>query len=235
MKNLIELARSSIGTKFVMAGTGVILLGFVIMHMLGNLQIFLGEDALNHYAATLKTMPALIWGARTVLMLALLSHLGAALKLTKKNSDARPVSYAYEATIQATPASRSMLVSGIVVLLYVFALHLPHFTLHLYDGGVFKTLHDHAGRHGTYEMVVRGFSSWPMSAIYILAMIGLGLHLSHGISSVVQTLGISHPSYNCAIRAAGPVIATLIVVGYIVVPIAVLIGVLPLPAPPGGV
>jgi len=234
MKNLVELARSSIGTKVVMAVTGIFLLGFVVVHMLGNLQIFLGEDALNAYAVALKRVPAVLWGARAALLLALVSHVGAALKLAKQNAEARPVSYAFENTIQASPASRSMLLSGFAVLLYVFALHIPHFTLHLFDGGKFEHLVDHAGRHNVYEMVIRGFSNPLMSALYILAMLGLGLHLSHGISSVVQTFGINHPRYNCAIKMAGPGIATLIVIGYIVVPMAVLLRILPLPAATGG-
>ena len=211
---------SSIGRKSVMALTGVLLLGFVVAHLLGNLQIFLGQDAFNEYAAFLRTIPVALWSARIGLIVVFLLHIGTAFQLKKENLAARPVPYQCQNTVQASLASRTMVETGIVVFVFV-VFHLLHLTF-----GVLKPeftyLIDHAGRHDVYSMVIHGFQD-PLYAIgYIIAVSILGIHLSHGIASFFQTLGLYHTRYTPWIRCGGKAIAFGIALGYLAIPVSVL-------------
>lgn len=232
MKRLMKLFRSSIGLKIIMALTGAGLLGFVVVHMLGNLQIFLGQDAINNYASKLKATPALLWGTRFALLGMFVAHVGCALALTGKNTAARTDRYHYEKTVQASYASRSMLLTGLVVAGFI-GLHLWHFTVQIPDPYHFKDMHDSAGRHDVYRMVVTAFSNVMFVAIYVVCNILLGLHVSHGATSLFQTLGLNHPKYELFIKGAGPGIATLIVIGNLSIPLACYLGLVTLPG--GGV
>ena len=218
---------STIGAKFIVALTGIVLVGFVIGHMLGNLQIFLGQDALNNYAQMLHNTPALLWGARLVLIVSFFAHIGLTIKLTRQNRLARPQTYAYQQSIQAPASSRTMIFSGLLVLSFVIY-HLLHFTLGL-THPEHKSLIDSMGRPDVYSMVVLGFQNIWVSLSYIVAMILLGLHLSHGVSSLWQTLGLNHVKYNTCIKASGPAIALILVAGNLSMPVAVLLGFLSLP------
>lgn len=179
--------RSSIGRKTIMAVTGFFLLGFVIAHMLGNLQIFLGQNALNDYAKHLEELPYLLYSARIFLLICVLLHIWTAISLTRENRAARPKAYKVQATVQATYASRTMMMSGIIVLAFIIY-HLLHFSAGVAHPEYFKTrLAD--GNPDVYNMVVRSFQQWPISLVYIFSMALLCLHLSHGIQSIFQTLG----------------------------------------------
>jgi succinate dehydrogenase / fumarate reductase, cytochrome b subunit len=226
MERLKRFFNSSIGLKMVVALTGAPLLFFVIGHMLGNLQIFLGQDQINNYAKGLHDLPPLLWGARIGLLVLFVSHVGAATRLNMKNASARPVQYHHEKTVQASLASRYMLLTGGVVAGFI-VLHLLHFTLHAFDGAPAT---DYAGRVDVYQMVVTGFGPTLKGALwvslYVVCNIMLGFHLSHGASSLFQSLGLNHPTYTPLLKMAGPGIAITIVLGNLAIPLACFCGIL---------
>ena len=228
MSWVIRFAKSSVGAKLLMALTGLLLFGFVLMHMVGNLQIYMGQDVYNGYASFLKSVPELLWPARLVLLGSVLIHIISGLRLVQINRAARPQAYHYKKYTRASFTSRTMPFSGLVVLSFIIY-HLLHFTLG-------KTDHMHAhlldpkGRHDVYSMFIFGFQNPYVAAAYIISMVLLGLHLNHGVSSLFQSFGINHPRINGLLGAVGPVFATVIVLGNISMPIAVLMGWLRLPA-----
>ena len=224
MSWLIDFAKSSIGAKVVMGVTGLMLIGFVIIHMLGNLQVFLGQEALNSYAKALHDLGGLLWVARFGLIGAVVLHIASGLRLASLNRAARPVRYAYETTVKATFASRYMRMSGIVVLAFI-VYHLAHFTLGI-THPEHKALVDSLGRPDVYSMVILGFQQPLISISYIIAMVLLWFHLNHGASSLFKSLGLRHPKYNSMIDKAGPAIATLVVGGNIIMPLAILAGII---------
>jgi succinate dehydrogenase / fumarate reductase cytochrome b subunit len=224
MNWLARFVGSSVGRKALVAVTGLGLLGFVIAHMLGNLQLFLGREALNAYAAQLKDLGGLLWLARGGLLLMFVVHVALALKLAAESKAARPVKYARPVgRVQANPATRMMVLTGSMVLLFVLY-HLAHFTL-----GVAHPEHhgvplDAAGRHDVYAMVVAGFSQPLVSGLYIAAMALLGVHLHHGIASVFQSLGLNNSAYAPLLERLGRSLAWILFLGNASMPIAVLTG-----------
>ncbi len=222
MSWFLDFVKSTIGAKIVMGLTGLVLVGFVVVHMLGNLQIFLGADALNAYAKSLHDLGGLLWVARLVLLGSVFLHILSGLRLASLNNAARPQAYAHETTVQASWASRYMRMSGLVILAFV-VYHIAHFTLGL-THPEHKALVDHMGRPDVYKMVVLGFQQPLVSASYIVAMVLLWFHLNHGASSLFKSLGLRHSRYNDVLDKVGPAVATLVVVGNIAMPIAVLAG-----------
>lgn len=205
-----------------MAITGVALVGFIIGHLSGNLLIFLGQDALNTYAYTLHSYPALLWVARIGLLSAFILHVVSAILLSRKNRQARPAGYAFNNTVQAPLASRSMGISGTFILLFVIG-HLLHFTLGVFHPE-YATLTDPQGRHDVFNMVVSGFSHPEFAIPYVIALLLLGSHLSHAMASFFQTLGINHPRYTPIIKKVAPALSVAITLGYVAIPVSVLIG-----------
>jgi len=224
MSWLIDFAKSSIGAKVVMGVTGAMLVGFVIMHMLGNLQVFLGQDALNAYAKSLHDLGGLLWVARLGLIGAVVLHIVSGLRLASLNSAARPVAYASETTVQASFASRYMRMSGLVLLAFI-VYHLAHFTLGVTHPD-HKALTDSMGRPDVYSMVILGFKQPAVALSYVVAMVLLWFHLNHGASSLFKSLGLRHPKYNSMLDMVGPAVATLVVAGNIAMPLAVLAGII---------
>lgn len=216
---------SSIGTKVVMGVTGLLLVGFVLIHMLGNLQIFLGPDTLNHYGELLRTLPELLWAARLVLLAAVVLHIASALRLTAENRAARPERYAKSATVQVGIAPRTLILSGLVIAAFV-VYHLLHFTF-LVTHPEFAHLVDAKGRHDVYAMVVAGFSDPGISAFYALANVLLAMHLSHGVGSLFQTLGLATPRWRPRLDRLGAALAWIILIGNVSIPAAVLLKLLP--------
>ncbi|MCP4446243.1 MAG: succinate dehydrogenase cytochrome b subunit [Myxococcales bacterium] len=215
--------KSSIGAKHLMAITGLMLLGFVLAHMLGNLQIFMGQAAINAYAVKLQSLGVLLWIMRGGLVLAVLVHIYSAMRLVSMNSAARPVKYKMAFKDKSSFASRTMKWGGIILILFLI-FHLVQLTL---GGGPLKAnfnLLDEYGRHDVYNMTVLGFQNVAVAASYLVAMLVLCFHLSHGVTSLFQSLGINHPKYNGMIKMAGPSIATLVLIGNCSMPIAVLAG-----------
>jgi succinate dehydrogenase cytochrome b subunit len=207
---------ATVGKKAVMAVSGAVLLVFVVGHLAGNLQIFLGADKLNNYAALLRRMPELLWLARAGLLIALVAHVVASLQLVLVNRRARPIRYAVKCDIETNYAARTMEISGPLILLYVIY-HLAMFTFLVTGPGYSHT--------DIYRNVVSAFQSPAISGVYIVAMLLLGLHLYHGAWSMLHTLGLSSPRYRRLRRGLAPVIAISITAGYISIPLAVLAGI----------
>jgi succinate dehydrogenase / fumarate reductase cytochrome b subunit len=214
--------RSSVGAKIVMALSGAVMFGFIIGHMAGNLQIFLGQEAYNAYAHFLKTTPALLWGTRAAILGAVLLHIASGLRLTRLNKAARPREYVRTAHINSTAFSRTMALSGVVVLLFI-VYHLLHFTLGITNPELFN-LTDEQGRHDVFTMFVSSFQQLPIAIAYILANVFLGMHLVHGAKSMFQSLGLNHPKYNPLFTIVAPGIGLLVVAGNVFLPIAAMAG-----------
>lgn len=213
---LAAFYRSTVGKKFFIATTGIILFLFVLLHMIGNLQIFLGPEKLNDYGKLLHYEPALLWLARAVLLLCVLTHFLAAVQLTVQNWGSRPMRYALRNYREADYAARTMIWTGPIVAAFI-VYHLMHLTL--------GTVHPSFIPGDVYHNVVTGFQVWPVAAFYILANILLGVHLYHGLWSLFQTLGLNHPAYNRWRRVAAVALSALIVAGNVSIPLAVLAGV----------
>lgn len=225
--SVVKALRASVGAKAVMAVTGLLLLLFVLAHMLGNLQVFLGPDALNGYAQKLQNLGGLLWVARIGLATILVLHVATAGRLTRLNRQARPVGYAALSPQVTSYAARTMVLSGFVILAFV-AFHLLHFTLGVTHPGHFGH-HDAQGRHDVYRLVVLGFQQAPVALLYVAAQALLALHISHGASSLFQSLGVTHPALRCVKDRAGPALALLIFVGNVSMPLACLLGWVTLP------
>jgi succinate dehydrogenase / fumarate reductase cytochrome b subunit len=208
---------SSIGKKVVMAVTGLVLYGFVVGHMIGNLQIYLGPKAINDYAEFLQHFlhGQGIWMARGGLLVAVGAHVWAALTLTLSNWSARPVGYREWQARESTYASRTMVWSGPILALFV-AYHLMHFTL--------GTAHPEFVRGEVFRNVVIGFQNPFASSFYVLAMLALGLHMYHGFWSMLHTLGLSHPRWTRVRQTASFLLAGIVVLGNVSIPLAVLTG-----------
>lgn len=218
---------SSIGKKYAVAATGLALFGFVCAHMLGNLQIFLGREALNSYAEHLMSLPALLWPARAVLLTCLVVHVALAVRLSIENRTARPVAYAVRRSPASTPPSRTMLWSGAAVFFFI-VYHLLHFTF----GAVhpeFHGLKDPSGRHDVYSMVVASFRHPGIAASYVAGMVFLCLHLSHGVGSLFQTLGASDDRLRRFWRPVSMAAAAVIFIGNTSIVAACFFGWVPLP------
>jgi succinate dehydrogenase / fumarate reductase cytochrome b subunit len=221
--------RSSLGKKYIMAITGMAMFGFVIVHMLGNLQVFLGPEAINDYGYFLQSKPELVWPARFLLLLAVALHIWAAIKLSAENRAARPKNYGYFKVVAASYASRTMFVSGLVVMVFI-VYHLLHFTAQVESINLahtnFVKLEDAKQHHDVYNMIIIGFSQPIVAIFYIISMGLLSLHLSHGVSSMFQSLGWKNSKYGKLIDRFALLAAGVLLVGYSAIPIAVLAGVL---------
>lgn len=219
---LSRLYRSAIGLKAAMALSGIVLFGFVLGHMAGNLKLYLGPEAINHYAEWLREagtplLPpsGLLWIARVGLLAAVAVHIGAAWKLTLINRRARPQDYVARGVVQATYASRTMRWGGVIVLLFVLY-HLADLT--------FGWVNPDFVPGDVYHNVVAGFSVWWVSAFYMLGQVALAFHLYHGLWSLFQSLGWNHPAYNGWRRRFAATFALVVAAGNLSFPLAVLSG-----------
>jgi len=222
MKAALRGLSSTVGTKILVAVSGVLLVGFVLQHLLGNLQIYLGPNVFNSYAAGLKGLGPLVWIARAGLLAALVVHLVGIAKLTLRNRTARPQAYDTKLPIVSTFASRNMLMSGGILLAFIIY-HLLHFTIGVTHPEHF-TMVDDFGRHDVYSMVILGFRQPLVSLSYIVAMGLLGLHLGHGVASLFQTAGLTGRNWRATFEGAGRLIAVVVVLGNISIPLACLFG-----------
>lgn len=214
---------SSIGKKILVALTGLALFGFVVGHMIGNLLIFVGRDAINEYGHMLQT--ALhgggVWIARLGLLVAVVIHIVATVSLTKENRAARKDAYGQHKAQVSSTSSRIMIWSGLTILAFIIY-HLLHFTVHAgNDYGTYKTTLEGHTVHDVYRMVIAGFSWFPAVAFYIIAMVLLTSHLSHGFSSLFQTLGIATDKSEPLFKKLGYAFAGLILIGNCSIPIAI--------------
>jgi succinate dehydrogenase / fumarate reductase cytochrome b subunit len=233
MNIIANLFKSSVGKKYVMAVTGCALFLFVIGHLAGNLQIFLGPDAINRYGYFLQSNPELIWPARLTLLLMVGLHIWSATKLSLENKAARPVGYAVYQPVGSSYASRTMLVGGGAVFVFIIY-HLLHYTAQVqylnFTGQDFAAFMEQlpgqvpAERHDVFKMMVVGFSNPLVSGFYVLGLALLSLHLSHGASSMFQSLGWKNETYRPFFDRAAQVVAVLIFLGYTSIPMAILCG-----------
>ena len=221
---LVQFYRSTIGKKIIMAVTGLIGIGFVIGHMAGNLQAFVGRDKLNAYGALLHgPLGELLWLVRLVLIVAIVLHVLMAYQLTMRARAARPVAYKQRAAQVSTWASRTMRWGGVLLLLFII-LHILHFTTGQVDPAGWADRLDAAGRRDVYGNLVASFRIWWVAGFYVLAMIFLGLHLYHGAWSSVRTLGYAKPSPDPLHRRIALVVAVVVWLGFTLVPLGVLAG-----------
>lgn len=222
MRRVFALYRTSVGKKIAMAVSGIPLIGFVIVHMAGNLKVYQGREAFNHYAEGLRVFGApffaqgqVLWLLRIALLAAVLVHIAAAAQLFLQSRRARRVGYRRFDSLAFSYASRTMVWGGLIILGFV-VYHLMHFT--------FGNAHPDFVPGDAYHNFVTGFRVLPVSLAYIAAMIPLGLHLYHGTWSVFQTLGANHPRYNRYRRPLAALVAITVVLGNVSFPVAVLLG-----------
>lgn len=220
--NILSFFKTVVGKKIIVAITGLFMIMFLIMHLLGNLQIFSGPDAINQYAALLKSMPKIVWSFRIALIMAVFAHISLTISLTNANKRARPEGYQVKQSRKASFMSRTMMISGLTVLAFI-AYHLAHYTIGLVNPE-YMQLTDAQGRHHVYNMMVMGFSNPVVSAFYIVAQLLLASHVSHGISSATRTLGLGDQRLYLLIQRIGVIFAGIIAVLYISIPVSVLIG-----------
>jgi succinate dehydrogenase / fumarate reductase cytochrome b subunit len=220
----VRFYEAPIGKKAVMAITGVMLVGYVFAHLLGNLQIYSSDaEQINRYAGFLHNPAnaAALWAARSVLLLAVALHIIAATQLWLQNRAARPIGYVKKADLPASYAARTMIWSGPIVGAFVI-----FHVLHLTAGKVLELRELGPNMPDVRYNVITGFSNPWISGFYILAMILLCLHLYHGMWSMFQSLGLSHPRYTPIVKKAAAVLAIAVAVGNCSIPIAVLTGLL---------
>ena len=227
MKVVTNIFSSSLGKKYIMAVSGLVLFLFVVAHMVGNLQVFLGPEAINRYGHFLQSNIELLWPARIFLFCMIGLHIWSAVKLSAENKAARPVPYANWNPTVATYASRTMLMSGLIVLAFIIY-HLLHFTVQVQSinltGQNFVGFEDPQKRHDIFRMMVVGFSNIWVSLFYVIGVGLLCLHLSHGVSAMFQSLGWKSKAYGPCLDKGARIIAWLIFVGYISIPVAILLG-----------
>ena len=207
---------SVIGKKVVMAVTGVVLFGYLVGHLAGNLQVYVGQERMDNYAAFLHATPVLLWPVRALLLVSVVLHIVASIQLTRLKQEARPIGYVKKGAIASSYASRTMMWSGPIIAVFV-VYHILDLTT-----GAAGTTQFHDLR--AYENLVYSFRRIPVSAFYIFAMVLLGMHLYHGLWSVFQSVGFSHPRYTPVIKRVAAWVSILLVAGFISIPIAVLTG-----------
>jgi succinate dehydrogenase / fumarate reductase cytochrome b subunit len=222
--------QSSIGKKWIVALTGLVLVAYVLGHLAGNLQIFLPDNGshINAYGAFLHSLGPLLWAIRAFLLACFIIHIVTTIQLAIENRRARPERYEGARYRKASWAGRSMVMSGLIVLCFVI-FHILHFTTMTIDprfATFERQLPNGMERHDVYRMVVTGFQQPAASCFYILGMILLCMHLSHGFGSFVQTLGLNSSKLAPWLVNGGRVLAIIICLGYIAIPIAVMTGIL---------
>lgn len=213
-----KISNSSVGMKLIMAGSGVVMVGFLVAHLSGNLLVFLGAEALTEYAKGLRKLLPLLWCLRVGIILAVILHIASAIRLSVLNKRARPISYQKKKSIAASASSRSMLLSGLTILSFIIY-HLAHLT--------FRVTHkefEALGPFDLYDMMIISFSSPVLSLFYSISIILLMSHLNHGIGSFFQTLGINGPKITPVIRAGSQVLSTALCVGFLSIPFSIYFG-----------
>ncbi len=203
--------------------TGIILILFVIGHLLGNLQIFLGPDWINGYSQHLRDLGSILWIIRILLLTTVIVHIYVTIRLAIDNRRARPEAYIDKQHVKATFASRHMVMSGLIVLAFIIY-HIAHFTVRVTDRRFALLKADPLNHYDVYSMMVYGFQSIYVSSFYVLGLFLLALHLSHGSSSFFQSLGLNNKTLTPRLAFGGRVFAWLLFLGYTSIPIAVLLG-----------
>jgi succinate dehydrogenase cytochrome b subunit len=206
---------STVGKKIVMALTGAIGVGYLIGHVAGNLLVFQGPGKIDAYAAFLKSNPGLLWATRAILLMAVSLHVIAAFQLARISQKSRATGYKRWRAVGSDFASRTMRWTGPLIGIFI-VYHLLHFTT--------GTIHPDFHEGQVYHNVTVGFRVWYTSAFYIVVLLALLAHLYHGAWSMFQSLGLNHPKYNRLVRALATIVTVIVVIGFISIPVAVLLG-----------
>jgi succinate dehydrogenase / fumarate reductase cytochrome b subunit len=229
MKSIVRLVTSSLGKKFLMALTGIILAGFVLGHMCGNLQVFLAPHWINSYAHHLQSLPyGLLWVVRAVMLAAVLIHAVTAVSLARENKAARPETYRKDATVQASLSSRTMIYSGIFLFAFII-FHIFHYTVkNMYglDAYMINDLGHGPLEHAVpnvYAIMYMGFSVWYISLVYLVAVFCLCSHLSHGVASIFQSLGLRNEIWRYRLEAFSKAYGIIVFLGFASIPVCVLL------------
>lgn len=254
MNAVTQFFGSSLGKKYLMAISGFGLAGFVLIHMGGNLNMFLGPEAINAYAHKLQSLPLpILWGFRAALLLLTVVHVVTAIQLFQANKKARPQDYQVKKTVQASWASRTMIYSGSLLLAFIL-FHIAHYTVRVVPGHEYNAkvevmvdgtktqlppevalTHDGkpvldglevVGTHDVYNMMIAGFQNIGISLFYIVAVLFLCFHLSHGVSSMFQSLGWRNKQWRGLLDKAALGYGVVIFLGFAAIPVAVLAGAL---------
>ncbi len=215
--NWVRLATGMIGTKIVMALTGLGLWLFIIAHLAGNLTVYGGADLFNEYAAKLHATPQLLWFVRVMLLIGFPLHIGTAIRTTMLNKAARPEAYAYANKAPTRLAAKTMTLSGLVVLAFL-GYHLAHFTYRVTGGAL--------ASQTPYQMLVTGFSQPVIALFYIVAQVLLAMHLSHGLYSLNQHLGFWGQRWTPFVKTAALVIGYGLCLAFLSIPLSVMFGVI---------
>ena len=226
MNSLWKVFTTTIGKKAVMAATGGVLLLFVIAHMAGNLQMFLGWGDINNYADLLKSHREFLWPFRVFLATCLVLHVSTGSFLARDNRRKRGHSYEVKKLVGASFASQTMWISGLIIFCFI-VYHLLHFTLGV-TNPEYLTFRDAHDRPDVYRMIVTAFSTAGTVCLYVLGVATLGFHLSHGVRAMVESLGLRMETWASRIDKTSLVVACLLFLGFASVPLAVLMGLLQL-------
>jgi len=217
-----KLFKNSVGRKLIMAASGLGMIGFVVVHLLGNLSIFLGPDGINLYADRLHSLGPLIWLARFGIAVMAAFHIGFGIWLTLENRRAKPEGYAVKKRLASTFASETMIYSGLLLLTFIL-FHLLHFTLGLVFPAI-SSLVDSAGRADVFTMVAESFRKIPIVIIYLAAMAVLFFHVGHGFKSLLQTIGLNNDRTLPWFAKASPLVSLILALGYVSIPMLILFG-----------
>ena len=220
----MQLLKSTVGKKIIMAITGVLMLAFIIIHMIGNSTIYFGW--LNAYVEHLHALPLLVWMFRIGMLTVFSIHVFFGITLTLENRAARPQAYTVKKSLRATFSGKNMIWTGLIIAAFLIY-HLLHFTLQITHPEISSRMNlDVLGRPDVFKMVVLSLQKFFTAIIYVSAMIVLFLHLNHGIQSFFQTLGLNNDRTLPAITKAGTIAAVIFFLGYMAIPIAVFTGIL---------
>lgn len=225
MSPILNFYKSSIGKKWIVALTGLVLIAYVLGHLAGNLQIYLPPLWINRYATFLHSLGPILWIIRFFLIGCFVLHIVTTIFLAAQNRAARPQKYETPVRIQATTASRTMILTGLIVLSFVIY-HLLHFTVRNTDARFHVRSTEHpqgmlADEYDVHTMVILGFQDKLSASFYLLGVFLLCLHLSHGFSSVLQTLGLNSPKLTAGLMTGGKLLAWVIFAGYASIPLSV--------------
>jgi succinate dehydrogenase / fumarate reductase cytochrome b subunit len=236
MLRFTRLNSSLVGKKIIAALTGIVLLGFLIGHVTGNLKVFTGNDAdgiphIDLYGHFLRIIGdplvppgAILWSARAVLLVSLILHVVTVIQLAMINQAARPVKYFRQRSRSATLPAKYMLVSGIILLVFI-VMHLLHFTVGAIPWfGKFE-------HSRVYANLYHSFTQFPVAIMYVVAMMAIGFHLFHGVWSLFQTLGLDNPDRNRILRLIATFTAVGLFIGFSSIPLAFMLGFMPEPPP----
>lgn len=221
----MQMLQNSVGRKLVMAVTGLFLFLFVVVHLLGNSSVFMGADGINSYAEHLHAMGPVVWIFRLVMLGLFALHIFFGIQLTLENRAAREIEYNEKKNLRTTFGARTMIYTGLIILAFLIY-HLLHFTLHVTnpDISVGTLPPDSLGRADVFSMMVLSFQKFFISLVYIGAMVTLLLHLSHGVQSLFQTVGVLGANSLPVMEKVGRAAAIVIFAGFISIPVSILLG-----------